>query len=106
MYSSSGVSSTGSLLFSAADESIGGTTTPEGYAFPQQTIVINGIDPFEDDPIQVKPFVRIIPKMSHIDGTETAGSAPLVPGACIVENAVEIGKLIAQPSCRRRTKLR
>ncbi|XP_028967195.1 pleckstrin homology domain-containing family G member 5 [Galendromus occidentalis] len=52
VYSSSGVSSTGSLLFSAADEPAGANSASEGYAFPQQTIVINGIDPFEDDPIQ------------------------------------------------------
>ncbi|XP_022667239.1 pleckstrin homology domain-containing family G member 5-like isoform X3 [Varroa destructor] len=66
MYSSSGVSSTGSLLLSGEDGSgglIGGPLGPTGglialesylgqHPFPQQTIVINGIDPFEDDPIQ------------------------------------------------------
>lgn len=63
VYSSSGVSSTGSLLLSGEDgtnligSTTGGCAGPDAHLgqhpFPQQTIVINGIDPFEDDPIQV-----------------------------------------------------
>ncbi|OQR66458.1 hypothetical protein BIW11_14145, partial [Tropilaelaps mercedesae] len=66
VYSSSGVSSTGSLLLSGEDgagglmgaplSNTGAPTGPDAHMgqhpFPQQTIVINGIDPFEDDPIQ------------------------------------------------------
>lgn len=76
MYSSSGVSSTGSLLLSGEDGSgglIGGPLGPTGglialesylgqHPFPQQTIVINGIDPFEDDPIQVCVSTLTSPK--------------------------------------------
>lgn len=51
VYSSSGVSSTGSLLLSADDCATYATDSPPP-SFPLQTIVINGIDAYEDDPIQ------------------------------------------------------